>query len=649
MARHLLAWAASFAAMLLGGHAMAAVAPFPRPLTAERVEAYADGAFRTAMEQNHVAGATIAIVLNGEVLLSKGYGVARITPQRLATNADTLFQVASISKTPVYIAAMQLVEAGKIKLDDPANLHLPPVARIPDQGFKRPVLVRHLMTHSSGFEDSALGHLFVDKPERLMPMTSYAARFRVNRVMEAGLQTSYSNYALVLLGVIVEHVSGKPFPAYMEERVLRPLGMARATYRDPYPLELVARLKLPRPMDPAVAANSTQQLGGPPSKLEELGPEYTSMIAAAGGMRASANDMAQYLLALSDPARMERLGVLKASTFATMLQPGIALPGTRRLGFMHYDLDGGRTGFGHGGAMAFGASDMIVVPDLGLGVFVSTNGRGGFAFANDLVRRLLRDVAPLPALQLVRNGAVKAMARSLEGEWIANRRAWTSSERAFLLFDAAVTVDAKDNGDLIVSDLKGETNRMVPLGNGVWQSANRMTQRIYAKDAEGRMTSWSGTGTGSSLRAGLLDRPRLIAAILIATLVFGTAALAKGVRRYVASTPTMSADGRGPFPIVAASALWVLGLGGFFTMLLGAIPDRGAKLIFSYPGPLPVFAWTIALAVGVTLIALVRARGDLRLPGWSLWRKAKHAALLLLFALATIACWRIGLLGYSGF
>ena len=150
-------------------------------------------------------------------------------------DADTLLRVGSISKTPVWIALMQLVEQGKISLDDPINQLLPEILRIPDEGFRRPILVRHLMTHSAGFEDSVLEGMFVQDPARLAPLDDYLASHRVHRVREPGVLAAYSNYGAALAGALAAHVSGLAWQDYAEQRVLRPLGMASATYREPYP------------------------------------------------------------------------------------------------------------------------------------------------------------------------------------------------------------------------------------------------------------------------------------------------------------------------------------------------------------------------------------------------------------------------------
>ncbi len=620
-----------------------------QPIDPVRLNGYADGLMRQAMEQNKVAGATIAVVHDGRVILAKGYGTARIKPRMVPTNADTLFQIASISKTPVYLAIMQLSERGMLKIDDAANAHLPKALHIPAQGYDRPITIRHLMTHSAGFEDTALGHLFVEKPERLMSLQTYLTRYRPNRVNAPGVQTSYSNYALALLGAIIAHESGVDFPTYMEANILRPLGMLRATYREPYSEAIRTQLGLPAPMDAVVAGNLTQQLGGEPGKWKELGPEWTTMIAPAGGMRASANDMAAYALALSDPARLEAAGVIRATTLAQMLDPKTGLPGMVRLGFIPYYFQGGRTGFGHGGAMAFGASDLVIVPDFRLGVFVSTNGRGGFAFANDLVRRMLKDFAPLPEQPPVRNAETKAMAKSLSGAWILNRRTWKGTEAAMTLFNSAITVSADANGDLTTGEIAGSSQRFVPMGNGIWQSPERYSRRIVAKDAEGRLTIWGGNGTNAAIRAAWWQDARIVIAILVLTLIFATVVALRTAWRLIAGDKGNRFETYAARSVGGASLAWAIGIGGFVTILLSAIPNEGADLLFSWPGPIKWLAWIIAFAVLLTVIALPGLDIWRRAGEWSRWRRIKHSALLILFAVAASVCWTMGLVGYSGF
>ncbi len=146
----------------------------PAPVDHAKVETFVDGAVREAMRADKIAGVSVAIVDRAGVVMTRGYGAAAFEPYR-KVDADTLFRVGSISKTPVWIAIMQLVEGGKLGLDDPINDHLPPELRIPDEGFQKPIRVRDLMTHAAGFEDSIEG-LFVHDPTNLLPLDQQPRR-----------------------------------------------------------------------------------------------------------------------------------------------------------------------------------------------------------------------------------------------------------------------------------------------------------------------------------------------------------------------------------------------------------------------------------------------------------------------------------------
>jgi|CXWL01.1.fsa_nt_gi CubicO group peptidase (beta-lactamase class C family) len=631
---------------MLAGHAAFATPTFD-PV---RVEGYVDGLMRAGMERYDVAGATIAVVQDGRVLLAKGYGQARITPRARATDTDTLFQVASTSKIPTYMAIMQLVEAGKLGLDDPVNAHLPADLRIPDQGFRKPILIAHLMSHSAGFEDTEFGHDMINAPQRLMPIHRFLARYRPDRVREAGVQAAYSNYSVVLLGAVIEHETGMDFPTYMEIHILRPLGMTRSTYRDPYSAALGKRLGLPAPMDARVAQNITQQLGGTIRDWRELGPEYMTMLAPAGALRASANDMARFVLALSDPARLEAAGVLKASTFAEMMKPTLSMPVTTRHGFLNYRFQGGREGFGHGGTLYYGDTEMVIVPDLKLGIFVSTNGTDGDAITNNVARRILSDFAPLPETATVRTPEIKALARELGGDWMLNRRSWHRTEAAFNYFAAGLTVTSRKNGDLMVGSFIGNKSKLEPMGKGVWQSAGRDKQLfLAAKDAEGRMELWHGSGAVSASRAGLFQHPLHTLIVFILTVLSGTVVALGGVRHFWRAAPAGRFERYASRSVRLAGFAWAAGLAGFLAILVQALADKTVSLNMNYPGPVFYIAWIVALAVVLTLAALPGLAVLGKSGRWTRWRKARHAALLLLFCVAAVYAWQIGLVGYSGF
>ena len=139
------------------------------------------------MAREHIAGVTVSVVQNGQVVLKKGYGFASLNPQRGRSIPDrTLFRVGSISKTFTWIALMKEVEAGRIRLNQPVNLYLPEKVQVKDQGYDQPVRVANLMDHSAGFEDRALGQLFERDYDRVRPLDLYLRQERPKRVHAPG-------------------------------------------------------------------------------------------------------------------------------------------------------------------------------------------------------------------------------------------------------------------------------------------------------------------------------------------------------------------------------------------------------------------------------------------------------------------------------
>ena len=114
------------------------------------LETYLDGLIPYALQRGDIAGAVVSVVKDGEVLLLKGYGVSDVATAAAVDPATTLFRPGSISKMFTATAVMQLVEAGALQLDRDVNDYLD--FDIPAT-FAQPITLRHLLTHTAGFED----------------------------------------------------------------------------------------------------------------------------------------------------------------------------------------------------------------------------------------------------------------------------------------------------------------------------------------------------------------------------------------------------------------------------------------------------------------------------------------------------------------
>src|SRR5580692_10833453 len=186
------------------------VAPAPmgaHALTAGDLESFLDGLMPLQIRNADIAGAVVAVVKDGHVLFEKGYGYADVAARRPVIADSTLFRPGSISKLFTWTAVMQQVEMGKLDLDRDVNDYLD--FKIPP-AFGKPITLRNIMTHSTGFEETAKD-LFVGSAADLRPNSEYLRVHMPARIFPPGTTPAYSNYATTMAAYIVERVSGQNF------------------------------------------------------------------------------------------------------------------------------------------------------------------------------------------------------------------------------------------------------------------------------------------------------------------------------------------------------------------------------------------------------------------------------------------------------
>ncbi len=229
-------------------------------------------------------GMAVALVVDGEVRWSKAWG-QRDVAQNLPADLDTVFRIASLTKSFTAIAVLRLRDAGKLSLEDPAEKYLPELSRLryPTRDSPR-ITVRHLLSHSAGFpEDNPWSDLHLDLGEE-----AFDAMLRRGFSFSnaPGIAYEYSNDAFALLGRIVQRVSGQRFQDYLTEQVLRPLGMTATVWkREDVPPQRLAlgygrRTSAPGP-----------ELPGGFREEPQLGPGAHG---AASGLYTSMRDLARY-------------------------------------------------------------------------------------------------------------------------------------------------------------------------------------------------------------------------------------------------------------------------------------------------------------------------------------------------------------------
>jgi CubicO group peptidase (beta-lactamase class C family) len=350
---------AGLACLLLGAGAGAA-GNLDDPAT---LEAFVDGVVEPLMRANGSPSGTVAIAHRGELLLAKGYGFEDLDEQVRVDPAQTLFRPGSVSKLFTWVSVMQLVEQGKLDLDADVNTYLE-TFKIRDT-FDEPITLRHIMTHTSGFEDGALGYLIIEDPDKSIPLRDAMERYQPARVNPPGKQTSYSNYATALAGLIVQNVSGVPFADYVRQNIFEPLGMEHSTFVEP----------LPEPLAGHMATSYAVEAGG----FDEKPFEIITSFAPAGALSATATDMVRFGEAMLNGGELDGRRILEARTVEQMLARAFShderLMGMA-LGFYEEEMNGIRL-VGHGGDTQWFHSYLCIDRAHDLTFFVSFGGTGG--------------------------------------------------------------------------------------------------------------------------------------------------------------------------------------------------------------------------------------------------------------------------------
>ena len=312
---------------------------------------FLDEFFARQMIELHVPGAIVVFVQEGQVLVSRGYGLADVEKQVPVSPEETVFRIGSVSKLFVATAVMQLVEQGRLDLHADVNRYLESF-QLPG---KEPVTLAHLLTHTSGLGDHWSN---TTDPTKVRPLGDYLARHMPPRFGPPGDVINYSNHGYALAAYIVERVTGVPFDQYVEQHILGPLGMVRSAYllRPPWPEDLAVGYVydggsvLPQPLD--------------------FDDDYPG-----GSIISTAADMARFMIAHLQGGCCGGACMLQPETVTEMHRQQFThhpeLPGWT-YGFQEEFLHGQRV-IGHSGAVRGFTSDLFLLPEHNLGYFVSFN------------------------------------------------------------------------------------------------------------------------------------------------------------------------------------------------------------------------------------------------------------------------------------
>ncbi|MDX6500703.1 MAG: hypothetical protein QOG23_3963 [Blastocatellia bacterium] len=364
--------------------------------------------FNKWFADRHVPGAILGIIIDGELVWVKSNGV-RATNDHAPVTADTVFRIASMTKSFTALSILKLRDEGKLSLDDPVARYVPALAGLPYPTKDSPTLtIRHLLTHSEGFpEDNPWGDRQLARSDETIRAWMRAGIPFSNA---PGTAYEYSNYGFAILGQVVARASGRPYEAYVRDEILKPLGMN----------------------------SSTLEMSSVPRERIALGYRWEDNVWKAepilahgsfgsmGGLWTTAHDLARYVafhLSAFPPRNEVERGPVRRSSVREMQQAARAQPAFAvrsavdaplQLVLSSYAYGLGvsqdcRFNFivGHGGGLPGYGSAMRWLPEYGVGVIAMGNltYTGFGALVGDMIAALdrtgalqTRVVQPSPAL-----------------------------------------------------------------------------------------------------------------------------------------------------------------------------------------------------------------------------------------------------------
>jgi CubicO group peptidase (beta-lactamase class C family) len=316
---------------------------------------------RAAMQRLGVPGVAVGILHEGTEHTA-GFGVTNVDHPS-SVSAETLFQIGSITKTVTATAIMRLVEAGKLDLDTPIRSYLPDL-RLADESVAVHVTLRHLLTHTAGWEGDFALTLNTGRGDDAL--ARFIARLpEAEQLTPLGELWSYNNAGFYLAGRVIEAVTGKPYESAAKELVLSPLAMTHAFF---FPEEVMLHRF-------AVGHNVVGE------RAEVARPWPIPRNAnAAGGITTSVGDLLRYArFAMGEGTAADGSRILSRVSLDLMRTPTVPADDGRRVGLAWFIQEiGGVRVIGHGGGTIGQISTLQFAPARGFALTILTNAnRGG--------------------------------------------------------------------------------------------------------------------------------------------------------------------------------------------------------------------------------------------------------------------------------
>ena len=338
-------------------------------------------------------GLSVVVVRDSEIVYNNAFGLAD-GPRQIKATPETVYHWWSMTKIPTAIAVMQLQEQGKLDLDDVVTKHLPWFEVNYPSSTSPALTIRNLLQHSSGLPDpipAMIGWVHYNNKtyDQTEVVKKYLHEFNTLK-FEPGTQAVYSNFNYMVLGAIIESVSGQSYESFIAENILQPLGMSQTSFiylpamanheaAGTLPVVHMYTPLLPTLLEPGALI---RERAGKLLWLNRFSIEATP----STGLIGSAPDTAKFMLMYLNHGTLQGVSVLTPGSIA-VLSDTSPIDG-RGLGWAVHESNGERYLEHMGGGAGF-ATTLRLYPEAGLGIAILANGtdldRSGLA---DLLRTI---------------------------------------------------------------------------------------------------------------------------------------------------------------------------------------------------------------------------------------------------------------------
>ena len=558
---------------------------------------------RRVMAKEHIPGLLLVLATRDSVLYAGGLGEANMATHQPVT-PHTLFRIGSVTKTFVAVGLLQLIEQGKLRLNDEVRKIAPEIPIDNPWEATDPVRVVHLLEHTAGFDDMHLNHVYNTTATDLRGAAGVAVfRPELRCRWRPGERMSYSNPGYAVVGYLLEKFSGQPYEQYLAQHLLRPLGMPDAT----------ATL---RPAGNPQLAQGYSYEDGHYRALPPL-PIYAG---PAGSVSASAADMAawvQFFLrdfrAPSGAALLPPGSLHEMETEHSSLAARAGLGGSYGLANAAVTTGGKALFRGHNGGIAGFLSSFAYCQELGVGYALSNNSGQSLTRVEKMVRQFLVRRAPALPVPPVAALDVAAVAPYLGHYQSAAPRQQLLGFKEYLLGGFSVV---RRGSVLVVQPLRGAADTLLPTGPLTfrWRTAT-LPGVVFTRDRDRQRVIISARTYGIQAGFWWWLPPTLLALSLLLVITASLAGLIWAIQALRRQLPPAQVLPR-VLPLLAVLALVVTAwaLDGTINQL--ERPDHfNAETALLFAAPL---VFTVCALAGVGLLLYRFRRFRSRLAAWYL-------------------------------